>query len=212
MITVCIATDVSLLREGLLRTLSEERGILITTTAAHGDDVLRSCRSGHPEVLLLHTSLPGEGTAALLRRLKQRGCSMKIVLFGEWSTEHVSAALRLNVSAMLCQRDDAENFVRAVHRVNEGSTFYSYAVDVLIRDDASRSASPESGIERLLTATELQIFRALAENTTSQDIARSMFISYRTVQKHRSNMARKLKLEGSNALLAFALRHRTNKS
>ena len=70
------------------------------------------------------------------------------------------------------------------------------------------AASADSQIDSLLTSTELQIIRALADNATSQEIARAMFISYRTVQKHRSNMARKLKLEGSNALLAFALRHR----
>jgi DNA-binding NarL/FixJ family response regulator len=208
MITVCIATDVSLIREGLLRILNEERGILVTMTASHSDHVLRSCRSGSPEVLLLDIALPGEGTAALLRRMKQRGCTRSIILFGDWDAENVVAALRLQVPGMLCERDDAENFVRAVHLVNEGLTFVSNSVQDLIQADASPPATDDSSIDTLFTPTELQIFHALADNATSQEIARKMFISYRTVQKHRSNMARKLKLEGSNALLAFALRHR----
>lgn len=208
MISVCIATDISLFLEGLLRTLNEERGIVVTSKAAHADQVISTCRSGHPDVLILHSLLPGLGSAELLRRLVQRGCTKNIILFGMWEPETVHAARRLAVRSMIDEQEDAENFVRAVHLVYGGAQYYSERITKLL--DAAEDIPPASttSIAQILTPTELQIFRALSNNQTSQEIARSMFISHRTVQKHRSNMARKLQLKGNNALLAFALRNK----
>ncbi len=206
MITVCIATPVSLLREGLLRVLNQERGILVTATALSGEEVLRSCRAGHPEVLLLDIALPGRSSASLLRRLRQRGCDAAILLFGALTSEIADDMRRLDVQGLLSSVDDSEEFVRAVHRVRDGEVFLSAEVERSIVGVAT-TPSVVSRVEKLLTPTEMQILRALAENRTSREIAAGMFISYRTVQKHRANMARKLNLNGRNALLTFALRH-----
>jgi DNA-binding NarL/FixJ family response regulator len=207
MITICIATAVSLIREGLLHTMTEGRGILVTATAVHGDNVLRSCGAGHPDVLVLDSALPGPATAELLRRLHQRGTAAGIVLFGNFTVDTVLPAHRLNTAGLLGWADASEDFVRAVHAAAAGESFVSARVTSLLTQAAAGPPSPTSAIDHLLTPTELQVFRALSRNQTSQEIARSMFISYRTVQKHRSNIARKLHLEGSNALLAFALGH-----
>jgi len=208
MITVCVATAISLFREGFLRVLNENRGILVTTTAAKGEDLLRSCREGHPEVLLLDRSLPGMQTSALLRRLKQRGYHGRILLFGDFGGKQLTGAMQAGVAGILHIYDETEEFVRAIHRGADGPLFLSTQMQAIQEQTLSLLAIPENDIERLLTPTELQIFRALMDNQTSQNIAASMFISYRTVQKHRANIARKLRLTGSNALLAFALRYR----
>lgn len=205
MISIFIATAVSLYREGLLRVCTEQRGLKVISTAADAEAVLRSCRGGHPIVLMLDCALPGLSTPALLRRLHQKGCDTRVILFGAFSDDNVHAAMRLKTDGMLSSDDDAELFVRAAHAVHSGKQFYSHAIDTLHDGAAHAQAATMSRIEQALTPTELQIFRALMQNKTSREIAASMFISYRTVQKHRSNMARKLQLAGSNALLAFAL-------
>ncbi|MBN1449269.1 MAG: response regulator transcription factor [Bacteroidetes bacterium] len=207
MITICIATAVSLIREGLLHTLTEERGVLAVATALHGDDVLRSCGAGHPDVLVLDSALPGPATAELLRRLHQRGTDAGIILFGNFTVDTVLPAHRLHTAGLLSWADASEDFVRAVHAAAAGESYVSTRVTSLLTHAAADPAPPTSEVDHLLTPTELQVFRALSRNQTSQEIARSMFISYRTVQKHRSNITRKLHLEGSNALLAFALRY-----
>lgn len=205
MITVCIATAVSLLREGLLRVLNQERGILVTATALSGEEVLRSCRAGHPDVLLLDITLPGRSSASLLRRLRQRGCDAAILLFGTLTPDVAGGMRRLDVQGLLSSEDDGEEFVRAVHRVHDGEAFLSTELERAIHGGVTPTMV--SHVEELLTPTELQILRALAENRTSREIATGMYISYRTVQKHRANIARKLNIQGRNALLAYALRH-----
>lgn len=205
MISVFIATAVSLYREGLLHVCTEERGLQVISSAADAEAVLRTCRGGHPNVLVLDCSLPGLSTPALLRRLHQKGCDTKVILFGAFTDSNVHAAKRLKTNGLLSSQDDAELFVRAAHAVHSGMQFHSHTIAALSASAPRIRAAEMSRIEQVLTPTELQIFRALAQNKTSREIAASMFISYRTVQKHRSNMAGKLKLAGSNALLAFAL-------
>jgi DNA-binding NarL/FixJ family response regulator len=207
MISVCIASAIPLIREGLLRTLTDERGILVSAVAGESESVLRSCRAGIPKVIVLDSALPGDDTVALLRRLQQKGCGASVVLFGDWTPQSSTAARRLGSSALLSSYDDTEVFVRAIHFVAAGETYISDHVQAMIAEFESSAEHAGSRIERLLTTTERQILHSLADNQTSKDIAKIMFISYRTVQKHRANIARKLKLEGNNALLAFAVRH-----
>jgi DNA-binding CsgD family transcriptional regulator len=63
---------------------------------------------------------------------------------------------------------------------------------------------------RDLTPTELRILKHIAALKTNQEIADELFISKRTVENHRVNMAKKLELEGTNALLKFALQHNSD--
>lgn len=206
MITLCIATAVPLIREGLLRVLDHERGILTSQLASDAAAVLHACRPGRPDVLLLDIDLPGEATLQLLRRLRQRGFAGPVLLFGDWEEENVHQASRLDVHGMLHVLDDGDVYARAVHAAAADERVLSPHIDRLLNAPVDRAAAV-SATERLLTPTERQVMQALAAGRTSREIARDMFISYRTVQKHRDNMARKLGLEGTNALLAFAVRH-----
>ena len=212
MIPVTIATAFPLFREGLLHTLHADRGVLVKSVASDAEAVLDCCGPRPSDVLLLHAELPGLGTADLLRRLHQQGCEEAVVLFGKWTPESASAALRTGCSGLLSESDDPDTFVRAVHFAAAGDRFVSDRVETMLREVESRADGGAHGrIQRLLTPTELQILRALGDNLTSREIADRMFISYRTVQKHRNNIARKLGLDGSNALLAFAMKHLTRR-
>lgn len=207
MISVAIATAFPLLREGLLRTLHADRDVLVKFIAADTDAVLDLCGARSTDVMLLHAVLPGLATADLLRRMQQKGCAEAIVLFGTWTPESATAARRTGCHGLLGEDDDPDIFVRAVHFAAAGDRFVSDRVEELLRGMESRAdAATQGRVERVLTPTELQILRALGDNLTSREIAARMFISYRTVQKHRSNIARKLGLDGSNALLAFAMK------
>lgn len=206
MITLCIATAVPLIREGLLRVLDSERDVLPSQIASDAEAVLHACRPGRPDVLLLDVDLPGEATISLLRRLRQRGFTGPVLLFGDWEVESVHQASRLDLHGMLHVLDDGDAYARAVHAAAADERLISARMHDLLAATSGHAATVAT-TERLLTSTERQVLQALAAGRTSRDIARDMFISYRTVQKHRNNMARKLGLEGSNALLSFAVRH-----
>jgi two-component system nitrate/nitrite response regulator NarL len=206
MTSVCIATAFPVFRDGLRRALGEQ-GFRIAATPNDTASVVCACRAEHPDVIVLDTLLPGESAVALLRRLRQLGCAAAMILFGNWTPESADVACRLTACSMLSAFDDTQTFVRAVGSVAAGDVFVSALVREQLRRFDAHVEPVRQRIERLLTPTERQILRALAGNRTSKEIAGEMYISFRTVQKHRSNIARKLHIDGSNALLTLAVRH-----
>ena len=136
----------------------------MTSKALHSDQVISSCHNGHPDVVILHSLLPGLNTAALLRRLVQRGCTNNIILFGTWTSDTVAAAQRLDVRGLIDEREDAENFVRAAHLVQGGARYYSERISGLLAIGDTQSPLSASAIASVLTPTELQILRALGKN------------------------------------------------
>lgn len=207
MLSVCIATAFPVFREGLLRALHDQRGVQSYIPPPDAESVVRFCAGRRPDVLLLDVMLPGLATVAVLRRLCQKGCRAAVVLFGDWTPESAAAAAHIGARGLVSARDDPDVFLRAIRTVATGEHFISSLVRPLLGDTESAPKTGESGIERLLTPTERLILRSLADNHTSKEIAGELYISFRTVQKHRSNIVRKLQLDGTNALLTLAVRH-----
>lgn len=207
MLSVSIATAFPVFREGLLRALHDQRGVQSYIPSPDAESVIRSCSGRIPDVLVLDVMLPGLASVALMRRLCQKGCRAAVVLFGDWTPESAAAAARAGARGLVSARDDTDIFLRAIHAVASGEHYTSSIVRQLLGDTESAPKTGESGIERLLTPTERLILRALADNRTSKEIAGELYISFRTVQKHRSNIVRKLQLDGTNALLTLAVRH-----
>ncbi|MDX9758401.1 MAG: response regulator transcription factor [Bacteroidota bacterium] len=207
MLSICIATTFPVFLDGLLRVLHQQHDMDVCAPTMDAASLIRSCRLHHADVLVLDVKFSGDRTESLLRRLRQSGCVAAVVLFGEWTPETADRADRMGVCGLVSAEDSADTFLRAIRATAAGSRFVSDRVQRMFdttRDEATRD---EDRLERLLTPTERQVLYALADNRTSRQIADEMFISFRTVQKHRSNIVRKLHLDGSNALLSLAVRH-----
>src|SRR5262249_41956408 len=103
------------------------------------------------------------------------------------------------------------DIVDCLRAVASGQHYISPALsDFLLnrRDRAARFVKSKPSIHDL-TPTELRILRLISESKTSKEIAAEMFISYRTVENHRANICSKLDLHGSNALVKFAIEHKS---
>src|SRR5262249_26121114 len=101
--------------------------------------------------------------------------------------------------------------VDSVRAVAAGQAYIGPALSGFLlsrRDRATRFEKAKPSI-RDLTPTELRILRLIAESKTSKEIAAELFISPRTVENHRANVCQKLDLHGCNALVKFALEHKS---
>ena len=207
MLSICIATAFPVFQDGLLRALQQHHDVQVHTPALDAESLIRCCRCHHADVLVLDIRLPGECRETLPRRIRQSGCAAAILYFGEWTPEMVIAADRMGANGLVSAEDDADTFLRAIRAIAAGGRFVSERVHRLLGAMRDETTPEGNRFERLLTPTERQVLHALAGNRTSRQIADEMFISFRTVQKHRSNIVRKLHLDGRNALLSLALRH-----
>ncbi len=109
-------------------------------------------------------------------------------------------------------KDGAANELNAcIKAVAAGKNFISPTLSGHLLKRRSKPDTPaaETSVINVLTAAERRVLLLISESMTSKEIAKKMFISVRTVEHHRSNICAKLNLTGKNALLTFALTHKS---
>jgi len=201
MIHVCLACSVPVYAAGLRRLFHSTQDIRLLGEVQTVEDALEAVRSNRPDVLLLCGDIVGfETVPARLDTMPHRPA----IVLVSGTRMYPSGRNPKNGYTALVQFDDMDDeFIRAVRSAAAGVAYRSR----LVRDaisDSSQKTCPSNSSTRL-TTTEQRVVQLLADNRSSKDIAQELHISYRTVQKHRENIARKLELRGSNALLTYAV-------
>ena len=206
MITVCIAEHVPVFLGGMRAIFADAKDMSIVHCVDRATTEANSIEKVRPDLLIAALDLPPKGGLDLVRTLRGRGVTSKILLYGSWnSASTVEIARRLGVNGMISRKDDPADFLQAARSVANGLHYISRS----LRSTLS-NGKQDRKIDRTLqhlTGTELQVLTLLSGSRTSKQIAETLCISERTVQKHRQNIGRKLSLRGSNALLSFAVNY-----
>ena len=121
-----------------------------------------------------------------------------------------NTALDLGAQGYLLKESAVEEIIACVKAVAAGQKFISPQLSTYLFNRASRASILVQQKATLLdlTPSERRVLKLIAEQRTSREIADMLFISVRTVERHRENICAKLELRGSNALLKFALEHK----
>jgi two-component system response regulator NreC len=206
---VLIADDHTILREGLRSLLETEPNMEVVATVDNGRDAVRSVGLLKPDILLIDLAMPQMDGMTAIRELKRRACETRILVLTMHKTEeHIRAALQAGASGYLLKDASRAELLMAIHSVMSGKTFISPAVaDRIVSgyldqdngDTALRSRSDT------LTAREKQVLKLIAEGRRNRDIAEYLFVSVKTVEKHRANLMGKLNLHNTAALTSFAI-------
>jgi DNA-binding NarL/FixJ family response regulator len=204
--TVALALSSRLLARGVRSALHATNDIHVVAEAYEITEALHAVHKYGPKVLLLDIDLSGGGGGVLLRRLHQHGLSTNIVFVLHCRRGTGLTELEEKASVFITWLDNEEEVIKAVRAAVAGTVHISDSARYLQKSIPSPASVTEQSNENELTATESQVLGHLGHGRTSRQIAELMFISYRTVQKHRANIARKLGMRGSNALLAYALK------
>lgn len=210
-IRVIIADDHALLRRGLRTMIDAEPFLSVVGEAENGEIALDLVRELKPDVVVLDLDMPvldGLGTA---RRLRGNGVDVEIVFLTMHKEEALlDAVVELNVKGYILKDGALSEIVKCIKTVTSGRRFLSPELSELLQDRSQRLAEFSRQLPGVdaLTPSERRILRLLAESKTSAQIAEQLFVSVRTVENHRANMATKLGLKGSHALLTFALENR----
>jgi DNA-binding NarL/FixJ family response regulator len=149
--------------------------------------------------------LDGIAVAKEITRLKLE--TKMIFLSFHKDEDVVRTLLSVGGKGYLLKDSAMQEIVVAVQTVIAGKTYLSSAIAMqLLQGDASTPS--ENPLTRDLTQSERRILQLIAEGLSSKEIGNELSIHYRTVENHRTNICRKLKIEGANALLRFAVQHK----
>jgi len=210
-VRLLIADDHPIVRAGLRHSIEEEPSLTVIAEAGDGEVALALIRELEPDIAVLDIEMPKMDGLGVARRVIELTLKTSIIFLTLHKDEDLfRAALDTGGKGYLLKESATEEIIAAVQAVSAGRLFVSPAVatNLLGRREAVR-ASPFEALTSRLTPTERQILKLIAEGKSSKEIGMKLTIHYRTVENHRTNICRKVGVEGANALLRFALQHKT---
>lgn len=206
-----IVDDHPVFRAGLRTVVEREASLEVVGEAGDFDAALAAIRKAGPSVVVVDIELPGRDGLELVRELGKwpRGPSV-IVLTMYRQEAMVNAALDAGVQGYVLKDNAVTELISAIRTVATGEVYLSPAVTGLLLKRRQRRQALEAQRPALsqLTPSERRVLRLTAEGRSCKEIAEELSISHRTVETHRSNIARKLELRGDHRLLQFAIEHR----
>lgn len=206
--TILIAEDHAMLREGLCALLSTEPDIEIIGEAVDGREAVDKAKQLKPHIVIMDLSMPNINGTEAIRAIKRHNPEIKvIVLTVHKSEEYVRAALEAGTDSYLLKDDTHQELFAAIESTWKNKTYLSPSIcDKVVNGYLDRSATtPTFPAWGLLTVREREVAKLIAEGKKNRDIAEYLSLSLKTVEKHRSNMMKKLDLHSVSAVTTYAI-------
>lgn len=208
MITIAIAEDHQIVREGVRALLEKEPDFRIVAEAKDGTEAIEKVLQTKPNILLLDLTLPRLHGLNVLSQLRDRRQLKVVVLSMHRDNASVLEALRLGAQGYVLKDSPPSELVGAIRSVVRNELFVSQALREVVHRAAvgvlrGGTAKPTGE----LTRREHMVLQLAAEGLKNDAIATSLGISVRTAEKHRANVMRKLQLHSQGELLRYAIRH-----
>ena len=202
-ITVLIADDHPVVRQGLAVLFEVQDDITLLGQASDGADAVRLTHELDPDVLLLDLMLPGLDGMGVLARLQADGSRTRVlVLTSAGGSAGPALALQAGAAGFLYKDVDPDALVRAIRSVHDGHTVLAPGAAGLV---AGRPARHVRGIGAL-TSREREVFALLADGQSNREIARTLRVSEKTVKTHVSAVLAKLGVADRTQAALLAVR------
>jgi DNA-binding NarL/FixJ family response regulator len=206
---ILIADDHPIFRSGLKQVIESDAAYEVVAEAEDGESALSRIRDTGPDVAVLDVNMPKMSGFDVAAAARKEMPDVEIVILTMHDDEKMFAkAMDLGVRGYVLKDSAAVEIVNCLQAIGKGQNFTSAAVTSYLFRRASGSRNVE-GLDSL-TPTERSVLKKVAEYKTSRDIAEELNVSVRTVENHRANISSKLGLQGSHALMKFALEHETD--
>jgi len=205
---ILIAEDHALVRAGLRALLSQEPEFDIVGEADNGRDAVRAAGELQPQVILMDLTMPGMNGMEAILDIKRRYPEIRILVLTLHKTEEfVMASLRAGADGYILKEATPAELRLAVRTVASGKTYLSQDVmgKVVSEDQRRGSALPTNGVWETLTQREREVLKLVAEGKSNKGIAEYLFLSAKTVEKHRAKLMAKLGMRNAAALTAYAI-------
>ncbi|MEJ2154485.1 MAG: response regulator transcription factor [Desulfobacteraceae bacterium] len=209
-ISVYLADDHAVVRDGLKTLLEIEDRVSVVGSASNGRDALRQIKKLEPDVVIMDISMPELNGIDATRQINEACPDTRVIILSMHATrEHIQRALQAGARGYLLKESAGAEVVQAVHCVNGGSRYLSQPVSDILIDDylTGIQADPSSDPLDQLSAREREILQLVVEGNSSAKIADILCLSPKTVETYRSRIMAKIKVRDLPGLVKFAIRN-----
>ncbi len=208
-ISVLLADDHTIFRQGLKRLLDENPRFAVTGEAADGRETLEMVKAQKPRVVLMDITMPGLSGLEAARRISKMSIGTNVLVLSVHADEEfIARAFESGAVGYILKDIRAPDLFEAIESASQGRRYLSPAISDTIVSEYLRLRRERSEAEspfQILTAREREILRLLTEGKSSKEIARELNVSPKTVETHRANIMRKLDIHNIADLVRYAI-------
>jgi DNA-binding NarL/FixJ family response regulator len=207
-ISVVLADDHQLMRQGLRRLLEGTPGVQVVAEASDGHAALRMLREHPVDVAVLDLSMPGMPGMELIRRVKTEFPHVAVLVLTMHAEEqYAMRAFRSGASGYLTKDSAADELVQAIRKVASGGGYVTPALAERLAiglQSTRQDALPHAA----LSDREFEVFRHIVAGRRMTEIADALHVSIKTVSTHKTRILEKMGMHSTAALIRYALEHK----
>ena len=207
-VRLLLVDDHPIVRTGLRMLFQSEPDMVVVGEVNGGEEALEAVQTLHPDVVIMDVAMPGMNGIEATRRIKESSPETAVLALTMHEDEqYFFAMLHAGASGYIPKRAAPDDLVSAIRVVAEGNFFlYSTLARFLMKDMAEQTPAASQERVESLTPRETEVLTYIAEGFTSREIAYTLVISVKTVERHRENIMTKLDIHNRVELVKFAIR------
>jgi DNA-binding NarL/FixJ family response regulator len=204
---ILIADDHAIVRSGLRKVLDAQPDLEVVAEAEDGAEAVQKALADDVQLAILDISMPRMTGIQAIAELHKRKPELKTLILSMHDSEQfLFEALKAGASGYVLKSGADTDIVDACRAAMRGDSYlYPSAVATLVRDYVERGGHGEEEFD-VLTPRELEVLKLIAEARTSKQISEALFISIKTVERHRQNILDKLGMRDRVELTRYAIR------
>jgi DNA-binding NarL/FixJ family response regulator len=205
---ILVADDHPIVLRGLKTVLNAQPDFEVVAETTDGDEAVEQALSEDVHLAILDISMPRKTGLQAAREISQRRPEVRILILSMHDNEqYLFEAIKVGASGYVLKSAVDRDLVEACRAAMRGEPFlYPGGVRALMRDYVERARAGEVGRGDVLTPREEEIVKLVAEAHTNEEIGEMLFISKKTVERHRANILEKLGMRDRVELTRYAIR------
>ncbi|MGE5376687.1 MAG: response regulator [Bacteroidota bacterium] len=206
MITVILADDHPVVRDGLCFLLNAQSDIKVVGTADNGHEAVQLTTKLNPNVVVMDIAMPLLNGIEATQQITSTCPHTRVMILSiHFTSVHIQRALQAGAMGYLLKESAGEEVVEAIRTVHEGRRYLSRKIAETVVEDYVRQGGGD--VLEGLSPRERQVLQLIAEGKTSAEAAAILYLSVKTVETYRSRFMQKLGLKDMTALVKFAIQH-----
>ncbi len=208
-ITVLLAEDHEIVRQGLRKLLEAESDIEVVGEAATGRQAVALTRKLRPAVVVMDIAMPLLNGLEATRQIRQAVPEAKVLILSAHSDDaYVEQATTEGAAGFLLKQSSSDVLARAIREVQKGNTFFSRSVAQRLHQLGGQARKRSGGMRSRnarLTSREVEVLQLIAEGKANKQTAAELGISMKTIEKHREHLMQKLDIHDTAGLTRYAI-------
>ena len=206
-ITVLLAEDHMIVREGFRKLLAAEADLEVVGEAQTGRQAVALAKKLRPAVVVMDIAMPLLNGLEATRQIRKAFPATKVVILSAHSDDaYVEQAIAIGAAGFLFKQTSSHDLSNAIREVQKGNTFFSPSISKRLHDQKmpAGNGALRKKVARL-SSRELEVLQLIAEGKANKETAAELGISIKTVEKHRQNLMAKLNIHEISGLTRYAI-------